>query len=289
MFEGFRQTDVDVAGVRLHLVQGGDGPPLLLLHGYPQTHVMWHLVAPRLAERFTVVVPDLRGYGGSSKPPGSAEHLEYSKRTMAADQVALMEELGFDRFAVAGHDRGGRVAHRLALDHPERLTKVAVLDIAPSLAVFGAVNKEIAYGTYHWFFLSQPFDLPERLIGGDPSFFLRWHLRAWSGGRDDFFAPEALAEYERCFADPACIHATCEDYRAGASIDLEHDAADLGKKISCPFFVLWGEGRLDRHFDVLACWREWADDVAGKALRGGHFLPEELSEETATELLDFFG
>jgi haloacetate dehalogenase len=288
VFEGFERKDVEVNRVRLHLVRGGDGPPLLLLHGYPQTHAMWHLVAPRLAERFTVVVPDLRGYGDSSKPPGSAQHLEYSKRTMAADQVALMEQLGFERFALAGHDRGGRVAHRLALDHPERLTKVAVLDIAPSLAVFGAVNKEIAYGTYHWFFLSQPFDLPERMIGGDPSFFLRWHLRSWSGGRDDFFAPEALAEYERCFADPTCIHATCEDYRAGASIDLEHDEADLERRISCPFFVLWGEGRLDRHFDVLASWGECAAHVAGSALPGGHFLPEELPEETAAELLAFF-
>jgi haloacetate dehalogenase len=288
VFGGFQQKDVEVSGVRLHLIQGGAGPPLLLLHGYPQTHAMWHAVAPRLAEHFTVVVPDLRGYGDSSKPPGSAKHLEYSKRTMALDQVALMEELGFDRFALAGHDRGGRVAHRLALDHPGRVTKVAVLDIAPSLAVFRGVNKEIAYGTYHWFFLSQPFDLPERLIGGDPSLFLRWHLRAWSGGRDDFFASEALAEYERCFADPACIHATCEDYRAGASIDLAHDEADLGRKIMCPFLVLWGDGRLDRHFDVLACWREWADDVSGRPLRAGHFLCEERPEETAVELLAFF-
>jgi haloacetate dehalogenase len=248
---------------------------------------MWHLVAPRLAERFTVVVPDLRGYGDSAKPPGDSDHRVYSKRAMAADQVALMNELGFERFAVAGHDRGGRVAHRLALDHPGRLKRLAVLDIVPTLAVFEAVDRRIAASTYHWFFLSQPFDLPERLIGHESRFFLRWCLRTWSHGRDDFFAPEALAEYERCFADPACIHATCEDYRAGASIDLEHDAADRNRRIGCPLLVLWGAGRLDAAFDVLALWRERADDVRGRALPAGHFLPEEVPDETAAELLGF--
>jgi haloacetate dehalogenase len=289
MFEGFTEAAIDVAGVRLSFVRGGEGPPVLLLHGYPQTRAMWHLVAPRLAERFTVVMPDLRGYGDSSKPAGAAGHLEYSKRAMAADQVGLMAELGFDRFAVVGHDRGGRVAHRLALDHPERVTRIAVIDIVPTHAVFLATDKELALSTYHWFFLSQPFDLPERLIGGDPGFFLRWHLRSWSGGRDDFFAPEALAEYERCFADPACIHATCEDYRAGASIDLVHDESDLERKVACPLHVLWGEGRLDRHFDVLSLWRERAENVEGRALPGGHFLAEELPDETTTELLAFLG
>lgn len=226
MFEGFSRERVDNGEAEISLVRGGSGPPVLLLHGYPQTHVMWHLVAPRLAERFTVVAPDLRGYGDSSKPPSDPEHLAYSKRAMAADQVELMADLGFERFAVVGHDRGGRVTHRLALDHPGRVTRAAVLDIVPTYAVFRSTNKELALSTYHWFFLSQPFGLAERLIGGDPSFFLHWHLRAWSGGRDDFFSPQALAEYERCFRDAACIHATCEDYRAGASIDLEHDQAD---------------------------------------------------------------
>ena len=287
MFEGFSRERVDVGEAEIGLVRGGSGPPVLLLHGYPQMHAMWHLVAPRLAERFTVVAPDLRGYGDSSKPSSGASHFAYSKRAMAADQVKVMLGLGFDRFAVVGHDRGGRVAHRLALDHPELVTRIAVLDIVPTHAVFRGTDSRIALSTYHWFFLSQPFDLPERLIGSDPSFFLRWHLRAWSGGRDDFFAPEALAEYERCFADPACIHATCEDYRAAASIDLEHDRSDLDRKLSCPLLVLWGEGRLDSHFDVLACWRERAARVRGRSLPCGHFLAEELPDETAAELISF--
>ena len=287
MFDGFERASIRTAEAELALVRGGSGPPLLLLHGYPQTHVMWHRVAPSLAERFTLVIPDLRGYGDSSKPRGSSDHVEYSKRTLARDQVELMAALGFDSFAVTGHDRGGRVAHRLALDHPERVTKVAVLDIVPTRAVFARTDKELAFGVYHWFFLAQPFDLPERLISGDPSFFLRWHLRSWSGGRDDFFAPEAVAEYERCFADPACIHATCEDYRAGASIDLEHDEADLDRKLSCPVLVLWGEGRLDLFFDVLETWRQCAADVRGRSLPCGHFLAEELPGETAAELLAF--
>jgi haloacetate dehalogenase len=288
VFEGFERATIATVGGEISLVHGGSGPPLLLLHGYPQTRAMWHRVAPLIAERFMLVIPDLRGYGDSSKPRGGPEHAEYSKRALAQDEVEVMAALGFDRFALAGHDRGGRVAHRLALDHPERVTKVAMLDIVPTRAAFAATNKEVAEGTYHWFFLSQPYDLPERLIGSDPSFFLRWHLRAWSGGRDDFFAPEALAEYERCFGDPACIHATCEDYRAAASIDLEHDEADLASKVSCPLLVLWGEGRLDRHFDVLATWRERANDVRGGSLPCGHFLAEELPEETAAELLAFF-
>jgi haloacetate dehalogenase len=287
MLDGFARERVGTGEVEIDLVRGGSGPPVLLLHGYPQTRAMWHLVAPRLAERFTIVAPDLRGYGDSSKPPGGPEHAEYSKRAMANDQVAVMTELGFDRFAVVGHDRGARVAHRLALDHPERVTRLAALDIVPTHAVFRSTNKELALSTYHWFFLSQPYDLPERLIGGDPSFFLRWHLCSWSGGRDEFFSAGALAEYERCFADPACIHATCEDYRAGASIDLEHDEADLDRKLDCPLLVLWGEGRLDRNHDVLALWRERAADVRGRSLPCGHFLAEELPEETASELVAF--
>lgn len=290
MFDGFARARIETAEAEINLVYGGSGPPVLLLHGYPQTHAMWHLVAPRLAERFTVVVPDLRGYGDSSKPPGGPDHAGYSKRALAGDQVELMAALGCERFAVVGHDRGGRVAHRLALDHPERVARVAVLDIVPTYAVFARTNKEVALSTYHWFFLSQPFDLPERLIGADPGYFLRWHLRSWSGGEDRFFAPEAVAEYERCFADPASIQATCEDYRAGASIDLVHDEADLGRKLACPLLVLWGaQGKNDRLFDILASWRERAEDVRGRGLPCGHFLAEELPEETARELCSFLG
>jgi haloacetate dehalogenase len=263
---------------------------LLLLHGYPQTHLMWHKVAPVLAERFTVVCPDLRGYGDSARPPSDPAHEVYCKRSNARDMVAVMRALGFERFLLAGHDRGGRVAHRLALDHPERLEKLAVLDIVPTRTLFRATNQAIAQGYYHWFFLAQPYDLPERLIGGDPVYYLHWMLGRWGTGLEHF-APAALAEYERCFRDPAVIHASCEDYRAAATIDLEHDEADLAtKKIDCPLLALWGaRGLMERHFDVLATWRERAGgEVSGRALACGHFLPEELPEETAAELLAFF-
>ncbi len=288
MLESFEQRCIDVGPVSINLRLGGSGPPVLLLHGYPQTHVMWHRVAPRLSERMTVVMPDLRGYGDSSKPPGDDEHARYSKRAMAEDQLEVMTQLGFERFAVVGHDRGGRVAHRMALDGPERIERLAVLDIVPTRTVFASVDKRVAMGTYHWFFLSQPFDLPERLIGADPGFFLRWHLRSWSGGRDDFFAPEAVAEYERCFADPAAIHASCEDYRAGATIDLDDDETDVAQKVRCPVLVLWGgRGKNDELFGVLKSWRERAAHVRGRDLDCGHFLAEELPDETAGHLLEF--
>lgn len=290
MLDGFERRSVDTSGARIFLRKAGDGPPLLLLHGYPQTHVMWHRVAPGLVTRFTVVCPDLRGYGDSSKPPGGPDHAGYSKRAMASDMVEAMAALGFERFAVAGHDRGGRVTHRMCLDHPQRIERAGVLDIVPTRTIFAATNKAIASGYYHWFFLSQPEPLPERLIGGDPLFYLHRKLGAWGAAGLSSYAPEALAEYERCFADPATIHATCEDYRAAAGIDLEHDAADESARITCPLLVLWGEkGLMQKNFDVLATWREKAAGlVEGRALPCGHFLPEEQPEATLAELVRFF-
>ncbi len=290
MFESFDQRDIDTSETVIHARIGGSGPPLLLLHGYPQTHVMWHQVAPVLAEHFTVVCADLRGYGDSGKPESDPEHLVYSKRKSALDMAEVMTALGFDSFMLAGHDRGGRVAHRLALDHPARVDKLAFLDIVPTRTIFKATNQAIATGYYHWFFLIQPNGLPERLIGGDPVFYLQSKLSHWGKGGLELFAPEALEEYERCFKDPDVIHASCEDYRAGASIDLVHDEADLTARIRCPVHALWGlHGMMERHFNVVACWRERsAAEVTGKALLCGHFLPEEQPEATANELLVFF-
>ena len=287
MFEGFTTARVATAGAEIYLRQGGKGPPLLLLHGYPETHVMWHKIATVLARRFTVVCPDLRGYGDSSKPAGGADHAGYSKRAMAADQVEVMAKLGFPRFQAVGHDRGARVVHRLCLDHAERVTRAAVLDIIPTAVVYARTDKRLATYYFHWFFLIQPEDLPERLIGGAPDYYLMRLLRGW-GRAESAFAEPALAEYRRCFRDPQTIHATCEDYRAGASIDLEHDAADAGKKIACPLLVLWGEkGVAGRLYDPLAIWRENAVDVTGRALPCGHFLPEEAPEETLAALEAF--
>ncbi len=285
MFEGFERIRIPTRGAEIETWVGGAGPAVVLLHGYPQTHVMWHAVVPRLSERFTVVCPDLRGYGASSKPPGGSDHRAYSKRAMAADVVEVMAHLGFGRFAVVGHDRGARVAHRLTLDHPAEVERLAVLDIIPTFDVFDGVDQAVATGTYHWFFLIQPSPYPETLIGHDPSYFLRWHLRSWSAGRDDFFHPDALAAYEKAFADPATIHATCEDYRAGASIDLVHDGADRHVKIACPVLVLWGEKGKPQ--DLIAIWHGRASDVRGVPLPCGHFLAEELPDETAAALLSF--
>jgi haloacetate dehalogenase len=287
MFEEFTRSTIAVDGVAINLVYGGDGPPVLLLHGYPQSHAMWHRVAPALAEQFTVVAPDLRGYGDSAKPASGSDHAAYAKRATAQDQVGVMAALGFERFAVVGHDRGARVAHRMTLDHPDRVSRLAVLDIVPTLKAFTEVDQAKATGYYHWFFLIQPYDLPERLIGSDPGFFLRWCLKSWGGGLD-FFDPEALAHYERCFADPATIHASCEDYRAAATIDLEHDRADLERRIDCPVLALWGSrGRIDAWFDVLETWRERAREVSGRALDAGHFLAEERPDEVSQALLAF--
>jgi haloacetate dehalogenase len=285
MFEGFEQTDIATSGATIRVRHGGSGPPLLLLHGNPQTHVMWHRVAPRLAEEFHVVAADLRGYGDSSKPPTTADHAPYSKRAMALDQLEVMRQLGYERFNVAGHDRGGRVGYRLALDHPQAVAKLAVLDIVPTWEVYRRADMAFGLGYWHWFFLAQPYDFPERLIGADPDYFFLQRRE-----REQVFAPEALAEYLRCFRDPATIHAICEDYRAGATIDYTLDEADYGRRrIACPLLALWGaRGALQQWYDVLAIWRDWADDVRGAALPSGHYLPEEAPEETCAALRAFF-
>jgi haloacetate dehalogenase len=233
-----------------------------------------------------VVAPDLRGYGDSGKPASDAAHNVYSKRSTARDMVAVMERLGFKSFFLAGHDRGGRVAHRLTLDHPGRVERLAVLDIIPTRTVFQRVDKALAISTYHWFFLIQP-ELPEVLIGGNPDFYLEWTLKKWSRNFSAF-APEAVAEYKRCFRDPATIHATCEDYRAGASTDLEQDEADIAAKIECPLLAIWGEGPATRWSGIADIWRERATNVTGHPLDCGHFLAEEKPEETLEALREFF-
>jgi haloacetate dehalogenase len=264
----------------INVVSGGQGPPLLLLHGYPQSHAEWHKVAPLLARDFTVVAADLRGYGDSSKPEGGADHSGYSKRAMAQDQVEVMRYFGFEKFAVVGHDRGGRVTHRMLLDHADRITKAVLIDIVPTHKVYHSVTKELATAYYHWFFLIQPAPFPETVIGRS--------LESFVGKGAS--TPQAYAEYLRCFRDPATLHAACEDYRAGASIDLAHDEADMGRKVECPLLILWAErGAMHRLFDVLATWRERASDVRGKALPGGHFLPEELPDQTHAEIRAFLG
>ncbi|MGH8914810.1 MAG: alpha/beta fold hydrolase [Acidimicrobiia bacterium] len=290
MFEGFRLATIDTGETETRVRVGGEGPPLLLLHGNPQTHVMWHKVAPALAERFTVVAPDLRGYGKSSKPESTPDHAPYSKRVMAQDQIALMSELGHERFAVAGHDRGGRVAYRLALDHPDTVTGLAVLDIIPTGEAFARGGREFGLSLYHWFFFAQPSPLPEKLIGSDPDWFWRWHTTR--GPDTGFFDPEAIEDYLTCFRDPETIRGICDDYRAGATIDFEHDMADkeAGRKIQCPVLVLWGaRSKPSTWYDPLAVWREWsAGELDGGALPCGHYLPEEAPEATADRLMRFF-
>lgn len=287
MFPGFTTEPVRANGITVRVCHGGSGPPVLLLHGYPQTHVMWHQVAPALARHFTVICPDLRGYGDSDKPPGGPDHEGYSKRTMARDQVAVMAALGFGRFAVAGHDRGARVALRMALDHPEAVSRLAVLDIIPTKTIYETIDKEHATTVWRYFFLTQPAGLPEHLIGPDPRYYLRYTLDEWCGTRGVPDA-QAAAEYVRCFT-PATVRATCEDYRAGAGIDLAHDRADAARMLSCPVLVLWSENGIGRAYDVERIWAERAPDLRGRALDCGHFLAEERPAETAAELLTFLG
>ena len=287
LFSGFERRRIQVSGASINLVHGGQGPALLLLHGYPQTHCIWHRIAPRLAQKFTVVAADLRGYGDSSKPTGLPDHSNYSKRALAQDQVEVMQALGHETFFLVGHDRGGRVAHRLALDHPRRVNKLAVLDICPTRTMYARTDHAFARSYFHWFFLTQPAPFPETLIGADPGYFIRYQMGRRHGGLQ-VFAAEAMAEYLRCFSDPAAIHASCEDYRAAESIDLEHDAADAERKIACPLLALWGKhGVIEQQFDCLADWRAVAHDVRGQALDCGHYLPEEQPDEVARQLEGF--
>ncbi len=284
----FKSAQIKTSGAEINLVHGGSGSPLLLLHGYPQTHVIWHEVAPRLASDFHVICPDLRGYGDSSKPPSTPDHYPYSKRAMAQDMVEVMVALGYSEFFVAGHDRGARVAHRMALDYTDNVKKVCVMDIVPTYHMFKSTDQHFATGYYHWFFLIQPDGLPERMIGADPAYYLNEKLKRWSAS-GTVFAKHAVAEYTRCFMNAETIHASCEDYRAAASIDLKHDEQDLHRKLNCPLLVLWGsKGFVHRTYDVLAVWRDYTQQLEGKALNCGHFLPEEASDAVYNELNRFF-
>ncbi|WP_286238628.1 alpha/beta fold hydrolase [Neptuniibacter halophilus] len=290
MFENFTDDRVQLSsGITLRVRTAGQGPVVLLLHGYPQTHVCWHKVAPVLVDAgFHVVLSDLRGYGDSDKPETDEDHLPYSKRELAADQAALMKQLGHDSYFVAGHDRGGRVAHRLARDYPDAVKAVSFLDIVPTEHMYAQTERTFATGYYHWFFLIQPSPLPERLIGGDAEYFLTAKLSAWSKGNDAAFAPEAVREYVRCFS-PEAIHSTCEDYRAAATIDLDHDQQDAGVQLTMPVQALWGaKGLVAMLYDVVDVWGRYAEQVEGEALDCGHFLPEEAPEETAGWLISFF-
>ena len=293
MFEGFELQMIDTAEAAIRVRYGGSGPPVLLLHGHPQTHFMWHAVGARLAEDFTVVAADLRGYGESSKPPTTSDHEPYSKRALARDQVAVMRHLGFERFAVVGHDRGGRVAYRMALDSPERVTRLAVLDILPTGEHFRRADMRFGLGYWHWFFLAQPFDTPERIIGADPrAFFTRAWPRDPSGVPHPpvYFAAEAVDDYLRCYLQPRTVHATCEDYRAGATYDFNLDEADRtsGHRIACPVLALWaGRGQLPQWYDVLQIWRGWAGDLRGQPIDSGHYMAEEAPEPTTAALRSF--
>jgi haloacetate dehalogenase len=289
LFPGFVRTRVRTSGATINLAIAGEGPPVLLLHGYPQTHAMWHKVAPQLAREYTVVCADLRGYGDSSKPKGVPGHANYSKRAMALDMAEVMETLGFPKFHLVGHDRGARVAHRLARDHGRRVQTLTVLDISPTLKMYQSTNMQFAKAYYHWFFLIQKAPLPERMLAGQvPWYILRRLGRGPSGVKN--FDKRAIAEYVRVFKDPRTIHATCEDYRAAATIDLVHDRKDLRKKLQMPVLALWGKhGVVEALFNCLSDWREVATNVRGRALACGHFIPEEKPRELLVELRRFLG
>ncbi len=291
MFDGFDSSDIRHGAVSLRVRRAGNGPPLLLLHGHPQTHAMWHRVAPKLAERHTVVAMDLRGRGDSQRLPASADHALYSKRAMAADAVAVMRACGFERFDLCGHDRGARVAHRLALDHPHAVSRLMLLDIAPTLAMYEGTTEAFARAYWHWFFLIQPAPTPERAIEADPAAWVREGMGARYAGLNAF-APEAMAEYERCLSITGSSTAVCEDYRASATIDLEHDRADraAGNHIACKARVLWGaHGVIGRCFEPMTLWRAAAGDVSGRALDCGHYIAEEQPAVLLDEMHSFFG
>ncbi len=291
LFPGFAQQRVRVEpGIEINAVVGGSGPPLLLLHGHPQTLAIWHKVAPLLATRFTVVAADLRGYGDSSKPRGAADHANYAKRVMAQDQLTLMHTLGFDRFDLLAHDRGARVAHRLAVDHPQAVSRLILLDVAPTLSMYRQTNEAFARAYWHWFFLIQPAPLPERLIEADPGAYVRDVMGRRSAGLAPF-DPRALAEYQRCIALPDAAHGMCEDYRAAATIDMDHERADLetARMIESPTLVMWGrDGVIQRCFKPLEEWQRLARTVEAEMLPCGHYIAEEAPEILLTRLLAFF-
>jgi haloacetate dehalogenase len=289
VFEGFETSDVETRGAVIRTVRGGDGPPLLLLHGNPLTHVSWHKVAPALAERFTVVATDLRGYGDSSKPPGGDNHENYSFRAMAQDQIEVMARFGFERFFVAGHDRGARVGHRMALDHPDAVSRLALLDIMPTYQLLSDIPKGWAEESYHWFFMAQPYDFPEHFLCLDLDYYIRKKLDKRGVGLGPF-TDEAMAEYVRC-CTPENIHAVCEDYRATLGIDFDLDEADFkaGRKIDCPVLVIWGENsHVGRHSDPPAAWAPWAGDIIYRPLPSGHYPAEECPEQVLAVFEDFF-
>ncbi|HET7803630.1 MAG TPA: alpha/beta hydrolase [Pseudolabrys sp.] len=293
MLDGFKRSEIKTKGARIVTVIGGSGPPLLLMHGNPFNHLSWHKIAPALAREFTVVCTDLRGYGDSEKPPGGEDHSGYSFRVMAQDQVEVMTALGFDRFYAAGHDRGARVLHRMCLDHPQTVTRAAVLDIIPQHHLLNHVSRQWGTFSWHWFFNIQPYDLPERMMGADPDWFIEKKLAKTRQGLS-FFDPQALAEYKRCFRNPETIHAICEDYRATFGVDLEMDTKDFeaGRKIECPVLLLWGAtGGVGRNHKPgpAEIWRNYATNIVdAKALPCGHYLSEEAPKETTDALRQFF-
>ena len=291
MFDGFDRREIKTSGARIVTVTGGKGPPLLLMHGNPFNHLSWQKIAPRLATEFTVVATDLRGYGDSEKPPGGPKHVNYSFRAMAQDQVEVKAALGFERFYAAGHDRGARVLHRMCLDHPQKVARAAIIDIVPQHYLYGNITKAWATFSWHWFFNIQPYDLPEKMMGADPDWFIKKKLAKTEQGLS-FFDPAALADFMRCFRNPETIHAICEDYRAGATVDLEMDEADVkaGRKVDCPLLLLWGaNGGVGRNQKSMEIWPRYASDIrAGKALPSGHYVNEEAPEETYAELRAFF-
>ena len=282
MFESFQRGVATIAGVEISYVMGGSGPPVLLLHGFPQNKSMWGHVAPQLAKDFTIVCADLRGYGDSAKPRCSPDRSNYSFRALAADQVGLMRRLGFDRFHMVGHDRGGRTGHRMALDYPDVVETLTVMDIVPTYAMFMDTNRKVAGAYWHWYLLSQPEPFPERLIGADPDFFYETCLVGWGAARIADFDQDMLADYRRSWRDPAMIHGSCADYRAAASIDLEHDAADIDRKVACPVLVLYGSaGLMARLFDIPAEWRKRCASIEEASLPGSHFFVDQYPNQTA--------
>ena len=287
MLDNFKQQTICTTNAKINTFIGGTGYPLLLLHGYPQNHYMWHKIGDRLSQNFTVVITDLRGYGDSEKLPVTPDSRNYSKRAMAQDQIEVMSSLGYDRFYLVGHDRGARVAHRLTLDHPQRVQKLALLDIVPTYQLYTTTDREFATAYYHWFFLIQPHPFPETLINSNPEYFLRHCLQSWSKV-EGAFTQKAIQKYLRCWKNPKTINSTCEDYRASAGIDLTHDKQDIDKKITCPLLILWGDrGIIGTKYNVMDSWKKRAIHVIGKSINCGHFIPEEAPQETYQALQNF--